>query len=91
MLHRLIFLSFSLTIWSTFFLQLYKNLGSLFSLTGTSSEAVEQARTILFMVSDAAPYMIGQNVAVDGGLTSNYAFLGSGLKKTQEENNSNVQ
>ena len=53
-------------------------------LTGSVCEAVEQARCILFIVSDAAPYMIGQNVVVDGGFSKNYAFLGGGLRKTQE-------
>ena len=51
-------------------------------LAGTCCDAVEQARTILFMVSDAAPYMIGQNIVVDGGFTKNYAFLAGGKKQT---------
>ena len=38
-------------------------------------EVDDVARTILFLASDAAPYMIGQHVVVDGGLTENRVFL----------------
>ena len=62
-------------------------MGPQYSFTGTVAEAAEQGRTILFMVSDAAPYMIGQCVQVDGGLSKQFSFLNAGLKKTQEAAN----
>ena len=42
--------------------------GRQYSLVGRAGEAEEIARTILFLASDAAPYLIGQKVVVDGGL-----------------------
>jgi NAD(P)-dependent dehydrogenase (short-subunit alcohol dehydrogenase family) len=42
----------------------------------------ECAAVMAFLASDEAPYLIGQNITIDGGLTSNlFIFESLGLMK----------